>query len=165
MEKFAEVAEQYAPMVSSIIRKLNIYTDYESFRQLGVIALWQAWERHEPEIGHFAPFAYRSIQGAMKDELGRRQRGGQFVKDAEQILEEEEAAAEWQLEELPEWLEDVSLSVKERRLLQELYVDGYSLTELQKRYGLSLSGMKKRRERTFTKIRLAIPHPYKEGQK
>lgn len=159
MESFTEVAEQYAPMVSSIIRKLNIYADYESFRQLGLIALWQAWERHEPGIGHFAPFAYRSIQGAMKDELGRRQKGGRYVRDAEQILEEVEAR-EWRMEELPEWLEDVSLTVKERRLLQDLYVEGYSLTELQNRHGLSLSGMKKRRERTLTKIRLAIPHPY-----
>lgn len=162
MESFNEVAEQYAPMVSAIIRKLNVYTDYELFRQLGVIALWQAWERHDPSVGHFAPFAYQSIQGALKDELSRRQNGGKFVKDAEQILEEEEAV-ECQLEELPEWLEGVSLSVQERRLLQELYVEGYSLTELHKRYGLSLSGMKKRRERTLAKIRLAIPHPYREG--
>ncbi|MFC4712804.1 sigma-70 family RNA polymerase sigma factor [Planococcus dechangensis] len=162
MESFNEVAEQYAPMVSSIIRKLHIYTDYESFRQLGMIALWQAWERHQPGIGHFAPFAYRSIQGAMKDELGRRQKGGRYVRDAEQILAEVEAG-EWKSEELPEWLEEVSLTAKERQLLQELYVDGYSLTELQKRYGLSLSGMKKRRERTLAKIRSAVTKPYMEG--
>ncbi|MGM0897889.1 MAG: sigma-70 family RNA polymerase sigma factor [Bacillota bacterium] len=162
MEDFTEIAEQYAPMISSLVRKLNIYADYEAFRQLGFIALWQAWEKHDPDIGHFAPFAYRSIQGAMKDELTRRQRGGKKVRDSELFLEEEEAVQQ-PIECLPEWLEDASLSVKELQLLQEMYIDGYSLTELQKRYGVTLSAMKKRRERTLTKIRLAIQHPYKDS--
>lgn len=161
MEAFTEVAEQYAPMISSIIRKLNIYTDYEAFRQLGFIALWQAWEKHDPEIGHFAPFAYRSIKGAMKDELTRRQKGGKKVKNSDLFLEEEEAV-EWVAEQLPYWLDDALLSPKERQLLQELYVDGYSLTELQKRYGVTLSAMKKRRGRTLSKIRESIHHPYKD---
>lgn len=162
MEDFTEIAEQYAPMISSLVRKLNIYADYEAFRQLGFIALWQAWEKHDPDIGHFAPFAYRSIQGAMKDELTRRQRGGKKVRDSDLFLEEEEAVQQ-PIESLPEWLEDASLSVKELQLLQEMYIDGYSLTELQKRYGVTLSAMKKRRERTLTKIRLAIQHPYKDS--
>ncbi|ANU17770.1 sigma-70 family RNA polymerase sigma factor [Planococcus maritimus] len=160
MEDFTEVAEQYAPMISSIIRKLNIYADYDAFRQLGFIALWQAWEKHDPEIGHFAPFAYRSINGAMKDELTRRQKGGKKVKNSELFLEEEEAV-EWSAETLPEWLDAVSLSPKERRLLQQMYIDGYSLVELQKYYGVTLSGMKKRRERILSKVRAAILHPYK----
>lgn len=161
MEAFTEVADQYAPMISSLIRKLNIYTDYDAFRQIGFIALWQAWEKHDPEIGHFAPFAYRSIKGAMKDELTRRQKGGKKVKNSDLFLEEEEAV-EWVAENLPDWLDAALLSPKERRLLQEMYIDGYSLTELQKHYGVTLSGMKKRRERTLTKIRAAIDHPYKD---
>lgn len=164
MEKFTEVAEQYAPMISAIIRKLNIYSDYDAFRQLGTIALWRAWEKHDPAIGHFAPFAYRSIQGAMKDELSRRRRGGHKVKDSELYLEEEEAV-EWPVDDLPDWLEDASLTLKEKRLLEEMYIEGYSLSELRKHYGVTLSAMKKRRERTLSKIRLAVPHPYKEGQK
>lgn len=107
------------------------------------------------------PFAYRSIKGAMKDELTRRQKGGKKVKNSDLFLEEEEAV-EWVAEKLPDWLDAALLSPKEQRLLQEMYIDGYSLTELQKHYGLTLSGMKKRRERAFMKIRAAIPHPYKE---
>lgn len=71
MKNFEEVANQYAPMISAIIRKLHIYRDFETFRQIGNIALWQAWQRFDDAKGNFTPFAYRSIQGAMLDELKR----------------------------------------------------------------------------------------------
>ena len=71
MKDFEEVAVQYAPMISALIRKLHIYRDYDTFRQIGNIALWQAWQRFEDSKGNFTPFAYRSIQGAMLDELKR----------------------------------------------------------------------------------------------
>ncbi len=163
MKDFSQVMDQYAPMVSAIIRRLHIYEDHESFRQIGAIALWQAWERYDCRTGHFAPFAYRSIQGAMKDELSRKQRGGQFARDGEQLLLEEQAM-QWKAEELPEWLSEAELSEKERQLLEDVYIRGYSMNELQQRYWLTLSGVKKRRERTLAKIRLAIDPPYNKSE-
>jgi len=42
MMSFEDVLNQYEPMISASIRKLNIYRDHEQFRQAGRIALWQA---------------------------------------------------------------------------------------------------------------------------
>ncbi|MBO0602533.1 hypothetical protein I2483_12775 [Sporosarcina sp. E16_3] len=69
MMNFEDVLEQYEPMISASIRKLNIYRDHENFRQAARVALWQAWNRFDDAKGNFTPFAYRSIRGAMLDEL------------------------------------------------------------------------------------------------
>lgn len=67
MKSFEEVLEQYEPMITASMRKLNVYGHYEQFRQTGRIALWLAWKRYDEEKGHFAPFASKSIRGAILD--------------------------------------------------------------------------------------------------
>ena len=47
MMNFEDVLEQYEPMISASIRKLNIYRDHDSFKQAGRVALWQAWHRFD----------------------------------------------------------------------------------------------------------------------
>ncbi len=160
MKNFEEVAIQYAPMISAIIRKLHIYRDYDAFRQTGNIALWQAWQRFEDDKGNFTPFAYRSIQGAMLDELKRE------TKRSEQLMTEEHDVQEKFTEELtdclPEWLQVARLTIQEKKLLEALYVQDCRLTELAKYENISLAGMKKRRERLLKKLRHITPHPFKE---
>ncbi|MGB6405832.1 MAG: sigma-70 family RNA polymerase sigma factor [Planococcus donghaensis] len=160
MKNFEEVAVQYAPMISAIIRKLHIYRDYESFRQLGNIALWQAWRRFDDTKGNFTPFAYRSIQGAMLDELKRETKRNEQISYLGPDMKEE--TIEEIKECLPEWLEIDMLSEHEKRLLNALYVQECSLRELAVIENISLAGMKKRRERLITKLREATPHPYKK---
>ncbi|EGA88908.1 hypothetical protein GPDM_12831 [Planococcus donghaensis MPA1U2] len=160
MRNFEEVAVQYAPMISAIIRKLHIYRDYESFRQLGNIALWQAWLRFDDTKGNFTPFAYRSIQGAMLDELKRETKRNEQISYLGPDMKEENI--EEIKECLPEWLGIDMLSEHEKRLLNALYVQECSLRELAVIENISLAGMKKRRERLITKLRETTPHPYKK---
>ncbi|ALS77968.1 sigma-70 family RNA polymerase sigma factor [Planococcus kocurii] len=159
MKNFEEVAVQYAPMISAMIRKLHIHRDYDTFRQLGNIALWQAWQRFEEGKGHFTPFAYRSIRGAMLDELKRETKRTNQLSLLESILIEE--GIEEEMETLPEWLILNKLDAKEKWLLEALFVRGYSLSYLADQQGISLAGMKKRRERLLKKVRDAIDHPFK----
>ncbi|TWT07178.1 sigma-70 family RNA polymerase sigma factor [Planococcus sp. CPCC 101016] len=160
MKDFEEVAAQYAPMISAIIRKLHIYRDYDTFRQVGNIALWQAWQRFEDVKGNFTPFAYRSIQGAMLDELKREtKRNDQITLSKTTIVEE---VKEEPAESLPEWLEVNKLTDQEKWLLEALYVKGCSLIELAVAENISLAGMKKRRERLLKKLKDTTHHPFKE---
>ncbi|WP_255485859.1 sigma factor [Sporosarcina sp. BP05] len=62
MVNFEDVLEQYEPMISASIRKLNIYRGHDSFRQAARVALLQAWNRFDEAKGNFTPFAYRSIR-------------------------------------------------------------------------------------------------------
>lgn len=159
MKDFEEVAAQYAPMISAMIRKLHIYRDYDTYRQIGNIALWQAWNRFEDEKGNFTPFAYRSIRGAMLDELKREtRRNDQAAYISSRIEEEGEAIAEG----LPDWVEVSQLKDHEKWLLEALYVKGCRLADLAASEKISLAGMKKRRERLLKKLKETTHHPFKE---
>lgn len=160
MNDFEEVAVTYAPMISAIIRKLHIYRDYDTFRQIGNIALWQAWQRFEDGKGHFTPFAYRSIQGAMLDELKRETKRNDQVSRIANGQEEE--IREEVADGLPDWLEVNKLNKHEKWLLEALYVNGRSLSELAVTEDISLAGMKKRRERLLKKLKDTTHHPFKQ---
>jgi RNA polymerase sigma factor (sigma-70 family) len=74
MESFEQVQEQYTPMIHSIIRKLSIYTNKEEFFQIGLIALWEAQRRFNPQKGLFSNYAYTYIKGSMMQELTKRKK-------------------------------------------------------------------------------------------
>jgi RNA polymerase sigma factor (sigma-70 family) len=152
VELFEEVMEQYTPMLSAIIRKLHIYRDYELFRQVGKVALWQAFERFDESKGNFTPFAYRSIYGAMLDELKRESRFSGRVTVVEtstfEVIPEINI-----IDELPEWLDRILLSEQERALLEALFVEGRSVAELAVVHNITNAGMKKRREKVLKKVR------------
>jgi len=152
VKNFDEALVQYSPMISAIIRKLHIYRDYDAFRQVGRIALWQACQRFDESKGNFTPFAFRSIHGAMLDELKKESRfSSRFA-----VTENE--AFEWISddrieEELPDWLDARMISETEYALLDDLFVKGKNLNDLAAASGLSLAGMKKRRERVLKKVK------------
>lgn len=156
MKDFDQAAEQYSPMISAIIRKLHIYRDYDAYRQIGKIALWHACCRYEESKGDFTPFAYRSIHGAMLDELKRESRFTSRFAASEDVLLEEVASGSIE-DRLPEWLDEIRLTRNERKLLDELFVQGVTVSDLAPIYGLSVSGMKKRRERVLKKVRSGMP--------
>ncbi|WJY26406.1 sigma-70 family RNA polymerase sigma factor [Sporosarcina trichiuri] len=155
MSPFEEVLEQYEPMISSIIRKLHIYREFEQFRQAGRIALWQAWSRFDEAKGDFAPFAYRSIYGALLDELKRETRFSDVHVPAEDDLLEyastdadSDTSASSRLEEVL-----LQLTAEEKELLTLLYDDRVTQTVCAAHFGISVAGVKKRRERLLGKLR------------
>lgn len=153
MDQFEQVWKQYEPMASAIIRKLHIYRDFACFRQTAAIALWQAWLRYEEERGSFAPFAYRSMYGAMLDDLKKEAKVSEKMVGVGGDVLEAFAAKEPVEDHLPDWLDECQLSQHEQSLLESLFIDGVSVAELAQESSLTLAGMKKRRERLLNKIR------------
>ena len=155
MRTFEEVLTQYEPMISACIRKLNIYKNHEMYRQAGRIALWKAWMRFNEEKGEFTPYAYRSMYGAMLDELKKEKNQEEYVE----IVEDEKLAfiLEKSLEKnfSNEALEIAidNLTEKERELLLWIFVEGISLEQAATRVGITIPGIKKRRVRLLNKLR------------
>lgn len=153
MQEFEHVLAQYEPMISHSIRKLNIYRDHEQYRQVGRIALWRAWERFDTKKGDFTPFAYRSIRGAMLDELKREARHEErFMPAINEVIIDSLGAEEtreytWLLEVLEQ------LDPHEKAYIQWTFVEKCSLAECAGRAGISVAGVKKRRERMMKKLR------------
>lgn len=157
MNTFEEVLEQFSPMISAVIRKLHIYRDFEHFRQAGRVALWQAWQRFDETKGDFAPYAYRSIYGAMLDELKRETRFSEVHVPAEDDILEF-AGSDPESKETQGDLEDLlsELTSDERELMILLYVDRVSQSMCAAHFGISVAGVKKRRERLLGKLRMQI---------
>lgn len=72
MESFEKLATQYELMIHKIMNTLHIYKNKEEFFQLGLIALWEANERFDPEKGGFTNFAYSYIKGRFLTEMTKK---------------------------------------------------------------------------------------------
>ena len=72
-------------MIHCIIRKLSIYTNKDEFVQIGLIALWEAHRRFNPQKGLFSNYAYTYIKGSMMQELTKRKKDEEhtFYADGE----------------------------------------------------------------------------------
>jgi len=153
-ENFEEVMQQYEPMISAIIRKLNIYRDYDSFRQTGRFALYQAWSRFDATKGNFTPFAYRSIYGAMLDDLKKENRFSEVNTSVETETLEHLAQCDFAKDPNSQLHEALTALTKEdRELLIKLYVENKTQAECATHFGLSVPGIKKRRERILKRLK------------
>lgn len=158
LTSFEEVLKQYEPMISATLRKLNIYRNHEHFRQVGRVALWQAWTRYEEEKGHFAPYASRSIRGAFLDFMKNESRFEEHVMQTEDDLLVGLIEQESEIPISGEWSDRVTiafdqLTTSERQLIQWIFVEGLTQAECAAQAGISVPGIKKRRERMLVKLR------------
>ncbi|AXH98469.1 sigma-70 family RNA polymerase sigma factor [Sporosarcina sp. PTS2304] len=156
MENFEDVLKQYEPMISAVIRKLSIYREFEHFRQIGRIALWQAWNRFDETKGNFTPFAYRSIYGALLDELKSETRVNEAQTPVETNTMEVLAGhtLDWEEEDVYGLHAAIkSLPLEQRQLLIMLYVENKTQTECAKHFGITVPGIKKRRERILKRLK------------
>lgn len=155
---FEEVLEQFDPMISACIRKLNIYKNHEIYRQAGRIALWKAWVKFDEGKGNFAPYAYRSIYGGMLDELKKEKRQEEYTDPVEDeklaVMLEKSIVLSIVSEDLERAIE--SLQAQERELLIWIFVEEISLQQAATRVGITIPGIKKRRERILVKLRERI---------
>lgn len=155
MASFEETLIQFEPMISACIRKLNIYKNHEFYRQAGRIALWQAWIKFDAEKGEFAPYAYRCIYGAILDELKKEKRVEETIHPVEEdtltVLVEETLVKSIENEDLVVALE--KLTKNDRDLIIWIFVEGISLQQAATRAGITIPGIKKRRERMLIKLR------------
>ncbi|WP_419958046.1 sigma-70 family RNA polymerase sigma factor [Psychrobacillus psychrotolerans] len=158
MTDFEEVLEQFDPMISACIRKLNIYKNHEIYRQAGRIALWKAWVKFDEGKGNFAPYAYRSIYGGMLDELKKEKRQEEYTDPVEDeklaVMLEKSIVLSIVSEDLERAIE--SLQAQERELLIWIFVEEISLQQAATRVGITIPGIKKRRERILVKLRERI---------
>ncbi|ALC86454.1 hypothetical protein AM499_11900 [Bacillus sp. FJAT-22090] len=155
MNSFEKILTQYEPMISSCIRKLNIYKNHDLYKQAGRIALWKAWIKFDEAKGEFAPYAYRCIYGTILDELKKEKHVEETINPMEDeklsFLLEHVLERSIQNEDLNLALEQ--LTTNERALILWIFVEGISLQQAATRAGITIPGIKKRRERMLRKLR------------
>ncbi len=154
METFEDVLNQFEPMIHACIRKLNIYKNYDAFKQVGRIGLWKAWQRYDSSKGDFAPFAYRSIYGSLLDELKKTVIEENIIPAEDELLEimlNKSVKSSLDSEELIQAFSQLKLA--EQQLIQLLFVERIPLDKVALHFGITKAGVKKKRERTLQKLK------------
>ncbi|WP_088041591.1 sigma-70 family RNA polymerase sigma factor [Bacillus sp. EAC] len=68
---FEDCLKQYERMIKSIMKKLGIFKMHEEYYQIGQIALWVAYEKHQSEKGSFSNYAFLTVRGHLLNELSK----------------------------------------------------------------------------------------------
>jgi RNA polymerase sigma factor (sigma-70 family) len=145
MESFEAVAKKFEPMIHRIIQSLHIYKDKDEYFQIGLIGLWEAYERFDPSKGKFFSYAYSFVWGRILEELKKSKRHDDrnVLPDTEFWLMIDSADVSIQEKELLLSMKEV-LSEKQFELAWQ-FVCGLSVKEVAEKEGVSESAIKKRR--------------------
>ncbi|WP_421377892.1 sigma-70 family RNA polymerase sigma factor [Bacillus salacetis] len=155
MKDFNEVHEQYEPMIHKIIKTLHIYKDKDDYFQIGMTALWEAWEKYEEEKGSFTGFAYSTIRGRMLDVLKREVKlterftypdNEEFLalipdKSKESMFEAENLLAHFE-----------PLTDTQKKWVLYTFIGMMKITEIAEREQVSVSAVKKWRQGAKAKL-------------
>lgn len=162
MEDFEGCYETYIPIVYAVIRKLGLKKDVDEYVQVGRIALYEAWQKHNPTIGDFAPYAYSYVSGRMKHAIKQNDQWGRQNLVTEQEVLTEISQAEMLDEELfllDDWINRSGITKKEKLWIIEGYIHGFSIGELMEKYGVSAKTVKSWRHRAIWKLKKAYSKP------
>lgn len=149
MTTFDEVLTQYQPMIRSILRKTRIYRDHDVFRQAAAIALWKVWENYDESKGSFTGYAYRSMYGAVLDELKRTTKD--IPVETSYFDMEYVANTESHIDDLL-----AILPSTQRDVLILCYIHGFTALEIAQILNISEPGIKKRKKVALAKLRVHL---------
>ncbi|MGE7940531.1 sigma-70 family RNA polymerase sigma factor [Lysinibacillus xylanilyticus] len=153
-QPFEEVLEFVQPMITSILVKCRIYKDFEYYRHIASIAVWEAWRKADPSKGQFSAYIYTCVKGGILKELSKE---SLFLKNYTPMDHETiNYVRDYEISKgNPVHIECIMSCLKkeERKILLLFYVEGYSYLEIAKELGLSVDAVKKRRTRIMIKLR------------
>ncbi|OXS68627.1 spore protein [Lysinibacillus sp. KCTC 33748] len=151
---FDEVLELVQPMITSILLKCQIYKDFEYYRHIASIAVWNAWRKADQTKGLFSAYIYTTVKGEILKELSKEKSFENmntlvdhetinYIRDRD-IGDRNPALLEWFMSHL---------KLEEGKIILLFYVEGYSYLEIAKELGVSVEAVKKRRTRIMIKLR------------
>ncbi|UCZ52922.1 sigma-70 family RNA polymerase sigma factor [Bacillus shivajii] len=155
-KEFEEVCESFMPLVYSLIKKWNLQRDYEEYEQVGRIALYEAWSKHDPEKGPFAAYAKSYVYGKIRHMITSKKRWGDHNVAMEPADMTSIATSVQESEEqrmmLEDWLDRLELKKRERQWAKEALIHGHKPKEIAEMYGVSINSVKYWRKQALKKL-------------
>lgn len=156
MEDFSAVAAQYQPMIHQIIRRLSIYKNKEDFFQIGLIALWEAYEKFDSGQGEFLNYAYMTVKGRMINELKRQQTrelSSISLENFDGLNDGGSLDCYKRLEHENMVVYTKNLTENQKRWLWLTFIEQKTLTEIASTYDVSVAAVKSWRSSALRKLR------------
>ncbi|SDH23964.1 RNA polymerase sigma factor, sigma-70 family [Alteribacillus persepolensis] len=153
---FEEVAEDFAPLVFGMIKRLKIYKNTEEYAHIGFIALWKAYQQFDPAKGAFSSFAYSYVRGDMLAHLKKEARYDERYQpisftDYTEPTDPHSETIQQQIQSIAPYIED--LTPRERDWVVQYIIYGRGITEIANRYNVAASTVKSWRKHALRKLR------------
>lgn len=147
---FETVVEQYRPLISYIIRKLHIRRHVvDEYMQIGLIALWEAYERYDETKGSFHSFAFKMIRWRIISQLRKETKNVAVPLLDEQMLKED-----------VDFFTDIiwedamrDMTPRERIWLVRHVIEGKTLKQIADEEGVTVHAVKQWRISTVKKLK------------
>ncbi|MGG3912825.1 sigma-70 family RNA polymerase sigma factor [Rossellomorea vietnamensis] len=155
MDKFEELHMQYDRMIHKIIHTLHIYKNKPEYYQTGLIALWEAHQKFDPEKGAFPAYAYSYVRGRILSQLTNENRNEEksIFKETEffDMIEDEHINEGLAEEMLFSYCGD--LTVNQRKWVMYTCLHMLTVSEIAEVENVSISAVKKWRKGAKEKVR------------
>lgn len=150
-------------MITAVLKKAKVCKNYQYYRHVATVALWEAWNKYEPLKGDFAPYAYRYMLTSIYTEMNLENRQKEhficYEKEKIDVISQYKNKDHYvgSGDELFGKILQL-LNEDEIIFLYDIYVNGYTYQDLSEKAGVSAEALKKRRNRIMKKIRETFSH-------
>ncbi|EZH65943.1 hypothetical protein DH09_14040 [Bacillaceae bacterium JMAK1] len=154
---FEEIYHQYNPLIKASVKRTQIRGFHEDLMQAGYMALWKAYETHNPEKGPFPAYAKLCVSYELltyfKSEYTYQ--GHNMPTDFQETYEERGHAKDrFTEDDFGHYLS--LLSDKERIWAYEHCVNDLPPRMIAKKYRVSVSAVKDWRKRAVARLRKVL---------
>lgn len=148
LDPLEELVERFAPLVESLARRFSSKGgSYEDLKQEGFLTLIKLFYRYRPGNVRLEGYLKRSLEAHLKS---------YWLKELnwiKRVLLNEDLPYEVDPVDLKEKGHELSLSVRDRSLLELYYLWGYNDRQIAERLGVSRSWVNLRRRRLIESLR------------
>ncbi|WP_193534016.1 sigma-70 family RNA polymerase sigma factor [Cytobacillus luteolus] len=156
---FDELVEVHRPLILHVLKTLHIYKDHEVYYQVGLVGLWEAQSRYNPEKGAFSTFAFSIIRGRVLSSLTKE---NQFYTRYQPTEHEEQldAAYDESSEIKPE--EDIlttycfDLTENQRKWVIGKIIEDKKIKDIALEHGVTEDAVKTWRREALKKLRKTV---------
>ncbi|NEU30294.1 sigma-70 family RNA polymerase sigma factor [bacterium LRH843] len=158
-KSFEEILTDYKGLIKNQIKKLNLTHRFDEFYQVGVIGLWQAYERFQDGKGAFPAYALQTVRGHMLMALRSEKRflDKHVVMDKQTSLDFNQADPSATIDVAPTLSELIPdpklLTPRERLWVQEAIILGKKLGEIAEDQGVSKNTVSSWRKQAVKRLR------------
>ncbi|MGP4082235.1 sigma-70 family RNA polymerase sigma factor [Pseudalkalibacillus sp. R45] len=149
---FEKLLANFDPLIKTMIRRYSYSLEFDESYQIGRIALWEAYERFDPDKGAFPAYAQRYISGRFLQIINKKCVIMTHAED--HILEENNSFVVPFLDDLivNDYLQN--LSERERLYVNEIILKQGSMKELACLEGVSYETVRSWRKNALDKLRI-----------
>ena len=134
LPNFESIVELYEPLIKKFLTKYHLLTEFDEYRQIAWIALWEAYSLYDPKKGAFPAYASAMIRGHLLTEIKRRKQYcdrytlTEHIQDGAVTTEGEPPVLDIPLS---------ALSDRERQWFKAAILEGLSTKDIADYYGVS----------------------------